>query len=126
MDSSEGLISSCANSALFRPAAERARGAAPPCGSGSFENRQRRGVGRARGAVLPCVPGSLENRQRLGVGPRVLRYLDDRDVDYPTAAIGSIKLGSLFLTLPTRGLTGQQIISSAEAHPVVPGSSTYR
>jgi hypothetical protein len=28
------------------------------------------------------------------------------------SVIGSIKLGSLFLTLPTRGLTGQQIISS--------------
>jgi hypothetical protein len=30
------------------------------------------------------------------------------------AAIGSIKLGSLLLTLPTRGLTGQQIISLEE------------
>jgi hypothetical protein len=28
------------------------------------------------------------------------------------AAIGAISEGSLFLTLPTRGLTGQQIISS--------------
>jgi hypothetical protein len=28
-------------------------------------------------------------------------------------AIGSMRLGSLFLTLPTRALTGQQIISSA-------------
>jgi hypothetical protein len=28
------------------------------------------------------------------------------------AAIGSIRLASLFLTLPTRALTGQQIISS--------------
>ena len=27
-------------------------------------------------------------------------------------AIGSVRLGSLFLTLPTRALTGQQIISS--------------
>jgi len=26
--------------------------------------------------------------------------------------IGSTRLGSLFLTLPTRGLTGQQVISS--------------
>jgi hypothetical protein len=28
------------------------------------------------------------------------------------AAIGSIRLGSLFLTLPTRALTGQHIIAS--------------
>jgi hypothetical protein len=28
------------------------------------------------------------------------------------AANGSIRLGSLFLTLPTRALTGQQIMSS--------------
>jgi hypothetical protein len=32
--------------------------------------------------------------------------------DYPTAVIGSISDGSLFLTLPTRALTGQQIIPS--------------
>jgi len=31
---------------------------------------------------------------------------------YYAAAIGSIKLGSLFLTLPTRALTGQQVIPS--------------
>ena len=29
------------------------------------------------------------------------------------ASISSIRLGSLFLTLPTRGLTGPQVISSA-------------
>jgi len=29
------------------------------------------------------------------------------------SATGSIKLGSLFLTLPTRVLTGQHVISSA-------------
>jgi hypothetical protein len=29
-----------------------------------------------------------------------------------SAEIGSIRLGSLFLTLPTRALTGQQTISS--------------
>src|SRR5215475_3179271 len=29
-----------------------------------------------------------------------------------TAAIGSIRLGSLFLTLPTRALTGQHVICS--------------
>jgi hypothetical protein len=29
-----------------------------------------------------------------------------------SAAIASITLGSLFLTLPTRGLTGQQVIFS--------------
>jgi len=29
-----------------------------------------------------------------------------------TPAIGSMRLGSLFLTLPTRALTGQQIMSS--------------
>jgi hypothetical protein len=31
----------------------------------------------------------------------------------PTPAIGSISLGSLFRTLPTRALTGQPVISSA-------------
>jgi hypothetical protein len=31
---------------------------------------------------------------------------------YPVPTIGSIRLGSLFLTLATRGLTGQHIISS--------------
>jgi hypothetical protein len=31
---------------------------------------------------------------------------------YPLRTTGSIKLGSLFLTLPTRLLTGQQVISS--------------
>jgi len=31
---------------------------------------------------------------------------------YPAAIIGSISLASLFLTLPTRGLTGQHIIST--------------
>lgn len=30
-----------------------------------------------------------------------------------SAATGSTSEGSLFLTLPTRGLTGQQVISSA-------------
>src|SRR5215472_1924961 len=33
------------------------------------------------------------------------------NADYPEA-IGSIRLGSLFLTLPTRVLTGQQVIAS--------------
>jgi hypothetical protein len=33
--------------------------------------------------------------------------------DYPASATCSIKLGSLFLTLPTRLLTGQHVISSA-------------
>jgi hypothetical protein len=33
--------------------------------------------------------------------------------DYPASATGSIRLGSLFLTFPTRVLTGQQAISSA-------------
>src|SRR5438128_2236033 len=32
-------------------------------------------------------------------------------LDHVTPATGSIKLGSLFLTLPTRALTGQQVIS---------------
>jgi hypothetical protein len=32
---------------------------------------------------------------------------------YAASIIGSIKLGSLFLTLPTRILTGQRVISSA-------------
>jgi hypothetical protein len=32
--------------------------------------------------------------------------------DYSAAARGSIKLGSLFLTLPTRALTGQHVIRS--------------
>jgi hypothetical protein len=32
----------------------------------------------------------------------------------PVPAIGSIRLGSLFLALPTRGLTGQHVFSSAE------------
>jgi hypothetical protein len=32
------------------------------------------------------------------------------------AAIGSIRLGSLFLTLPTRVLTGQQFVSGKVAH----------
>jgi hypothetical protein len=32
-------------------------------------------------------------------------------VNVQAAAIGSIRPGPLFLTLPTRGLTGQQIIS---------------
>jgi hypothetical protein len=31
---------------------------------------------------------------------------------YPAAAIGGISLASLILTLPTRGLTGQHVISS--------------
>jgi hypothetical protein len=33
--------------------------------------------------------------------------------DYAASGTGSIKLGSLFLTLPTQVLTGQQVISSA-------------
>jgi transposase len=32
--------------------------------------------------------------------------------NYTKPAIGSMRLGSLFLTLPTRALTGQQIVSS--------------
>src|SRR5580704_5929681 len=36
----------------------------------------------------------------------------DRPRAYPAPASGSIRLGSVFLTLPTRALTGQQIISS--------------
>jgi hypothetical protein len=35
-----------------------------------------------------------------------------RERNYTMPAIGSVRLGSLFLTLPTRALTGQQIISS--------------
>ena len=42
-----------------------------------------------------------------------LKSLAPRCRDYPASPTGSIKLGSLFLTLPTRVLTGQQIISSA-------------
>jgi hypothetical protein len=41
-----------------------------------------------------------------------LKSLAPRCRDYAASATGSIKLGSLFLTLPTRVLTGQQIISS--------------
>jgi len=36
----------------------------------------------------------------------------DPDIDEPTAAIGSIRLGGLPHTLPTRTLPGQQIMSS--------------
>ena len=46
------------------------------------------------------------NRSRLGR----LWLIPERN--YATPAIGSTRLGSLFLTLPTRALTGQQIISS--------------
>jgi len=38
----------------------------------------------------------------------------DHDGGYPGAAMGSIREGSLFVTLPTRGLTGRQVLSSEE------------
>jgi hypothetical protein len=38
-------------------------------------------------------------------------------------ATGSMRLGSLFVTLPTRPLTGQQIISSEGQGPAAPGCS---
>jgi len=59
-------------------------------------------------------------RQTASIGARPARYMMRhggsgeiiRPRDY--AATGPIKLGSLFLTLPTRWLTGQQIISAEE------------
>jgi hypothetical protein len=62
----------------------------------------------------------LKAAERLGVEPRSgispSKLLDrgrrcDRDDDH--TEIGSIRLASLFLTLPTRWLTGQQTISPA-------------
>ena len=44
---------------------------------------------------------------------RTLAWRGPADLSTPYAAIGSIRLGSLFLMFPTRALTGQQIISSA-------------
>jgi hypothetical protein len=57
--------------------------------------------------IVPVLTNSTDCRSFQIHAPRA--------ADGPTgqaAAIGSIKLGSLFLTLPTRALTGQQIISS--------------
>jgi hypothetical protein len=52
----------------------------------------------------PVSPGRISDRQ-----DNEYRGKTSRRVDY--AATGSIGLGSLFLTLPTRGLTGQASIA---------------
>ena len=54
--------------------------------------------------------GCIEDRQRrLG---HIRWQLAETASAYPAnAVIGSIRLGSLFLTLPTRWLTGQAVIS---------------
>jgi hypothetical protein len=39
--------------------------------------------------------------------------VDGQALRYPLRTTGSIRLGSLFFTLPTRAFTGQQAISSA-------------
>jgi len=46
------------------------------------------------------------------IGDRSILLMADLIVIHD-AVTGSMRLGSLFLTLPTRALTGQQIISSA-------------
>jgi hypothetical protein len=89
---------------------------------------------RARAAVRPCAPGSLEvvgsarsdafAAQLLHAGTdhwKIVRSAGwghahsvfcDLVCDYPAAVTGSTRDGSLFLTLPTRPLTGQQIMPS--------------
>ena len=48
--------------------------------------------------------------KHIGARPSALPWRDVYNLS-DHAAIGSIRCGSLFLTLPTRGLIGQQIIS---------------
>jgi hypothetical protein len=50
---------------------------------------------------------------------QVVDFFRRTEVSAHAAAIGSIKLGSLFLTLPTRALTGQQIM--CDLHPTRAG-----
>jgi hypothetical protein len=105
----EKVLGGSPNGPAFRPILGRAHGVTPPCALGSLESRQRHEVAPVHGAAPPCALGSSENRQRRGVGSRFLRFLWIL-MRSPTAAIGAIRLGSLFLTLPTRALIGQHII----------------
>jgi hypothetical protein len=50
--------------------------------------------------------------QMLPPGIRVLQDVARCSCSLDAELIGSIRLGSLFLTLPTRGLTGQHVIPS--------------
>src|ERR1700726_316664 len=60
--------------------------------------------------------GRISSRCAVALSVRNLfpawRAVVNRERNYTTPAIGSMRLGSLFLTLPTRALTGQQIMSS--------------
>ena len=60
-----------------------------------------------RNALMVNAPISLCPRQNLQ-----LAIAGHEPSVYYAAAIGLIRLGSVFLTLPTRTLTGQQIIFS--------------
>jgi hypothetical protein len=62
---------------------------------------------RSMGYGLDCQNQAASSATRkLGPGNRSAPFRP-----HPAAAIGSIRLGSLFLTLPTRGRTGQHVIS---------------
>jgi hypothetical protein len=64
-------------------------------------------------------PSATERELRGVVGDRELapveipRRATEAGLEPYAAAIGSIRLGSLFLTLPTRWLTGQHVMPSA-------------
>jgi hypothetical protein len=65
---------------------------------------------KARGTI--AIAGTTGDAAELSASIQKPGCVPHRpSVSYP-AAIGSIRLGSLFLTLPTRGLTGQQVMPS--------------
>src|SRR5215831_10327249 len=95
------------------PAARVLRGRPRGAASSSAQRKPRRGIAGVfmiRRSALGGNPIALNNKQHRGA--KVHAQVSDFHNLSDHAAIGSISVGSLFLTLPTRVLTGQAIMLS--------------
>jgi hypothetical protein len=78
------------------------------------------------GAVLHQLGAGHEESVSLGVRePRSIGSAAGQHLHHPLISTGSIRLGSLFLTLPTRGLTGQHVISPKRRARVTSQSRSF-
>src|SRR6516225_5898249 len=96
------------------PAAGVLRGRPRGAASSSAQRKPRRGITgvfRIERSGLGGDPIAPNKKQHRGAAVHTSSS-DFHNLSDHAAAIGSISVGSLFLTLPTRGLIGQQIMPS--------------
>jgi hypothetical protein len=81
-------------------------------------------VALLRNPEAPIAGGDGDHS--LGVRePRSIGSAAGQHLHHPLISTGSIRLGSLFLTLPTRGLTGQHVISPKRRARVTSQSRSF-